>query len=345
MTKASRSMAGLGVAALLFAAAGCSQVPVSPLTPPVPPVVWPKPPDTARVQYLGFLAGSQSVHAKKSLTETWDELLHGPKPPEVFVTPHAVAVHPDCMRVAVADTNGACVHLFDLHENRYERLTTVGRSGSKLQCPVGVAWVGTAIWVADAKAGAVAVLEGPASRWIGSGILGRPAGIAFCPQNSLCYISDSAGHAILAFDAQGTFALRFGTRGSAPGQFNGPSHIACGPGPTLAVADSMNFRLQHLGPDGAFVGEIGRKGDAAGDLSLPKGVAFDLLGNIWVVDAHFENLQAFTPGGQLLLSVGHEGQGIGEFSLPAGLTIDARGRIWVADTYNRRVQVFELLPS
>jgi len=345
MTTPRQCAAVLGIGALLFAAAGCSQAPVSPLTPPSPSVVWPKPPDTARVRYLGCLVGSQSVCAKKSWSETWDELLHGPKPPEVFVTPHAVAVHSDGQRVAVADTNGACVHFFDLHDNRYERLTAIGRSGSRLQCPVGVAWVGAAIWVADAKARAVAVLEGPAARWIGNDVLERPAGIAFCPENGLCYVSDSSGHAILAFDIQGTCVLRFGTRGSGPGQFNGPSHIACGPGPTLAVADSLNFRLQRLGPDGAFIGQIGRKGDAAGDLSLPKGVAFDPQGNIWVVDAHFENLQAFTPEGQLLLSVGREGQGMGEFSLPAGLTIDARGRIWVADTYNRRVQVFELLPS
>ncbi|MDM8008773.1 MAG: hypothetical protein QUV05_21760 [Phycisphaerae bacterium] len=345
MTKASRHTAALGVATLLSAAAGCSQVPVSPLTPPVPPVVWPKPPDTPRVQYLGCLVGSQSLHPKKSLSQTWDELLHGPKPPEVFVTPHAVAVHPDGRRVAVADTNGACVHLFDLQENRYERLTTVGQSESRLQCPVGAAWVGSTIWVADAKARAVAVMEGPASGWIGNDVLEHPAGIAFCPENGLCYVSDSAAHAIVAFDKQGTCVLRFGTRGSGPGQFNGPSHIACGPGPTLAVADSLNFRLQRLGPDGAFVGQIGRKGDAAGDLSLPKGVAFDPQGNIWVVDAHFENLQAFSPDGQLLLSFGQEGQGVGAFSLPAGLAIDAQGRIWVADTYNRRVQVFEILAS
>lgn len=344
MTKTRRYIAGLRCTTLLFAVAGCSQVSVSPLTPPNPPVVWPKPPDTARVQYLGSLTGSPDVQARKSWGETWDELLHGPKPPALFVTPHAVAVHSDGQRLAVADTNGACVHRFDFKARRYDRLTTVGQSGSRLECPVGVAWVGAAIWVADAKVGALAILDGPASRWIGNDVLERPAGVVFCPENGLCYVSDSAGHAILAFDTQGTCVLRFGTRGSGPGQFNGPSHIACGPGPTLVVADSMNFRLQRLGPDGTFIGEIGRKGDAAGDLSLPKGVAFDPQGNIWVVDAHFENLQAFTPDGQLLLCIGHEGRGMGEFSLPAGLTIDTKGRIWVADTYNRRVQVFELLP-
>lgn len=344
MTKTRRHTAALKVVALLFAAAGCSQAPVSPLTPPSPPVVWPKPPDVARVQYLGSLVGGQSLRAKKSLSETWDELLHGPKPPEVFVTPHAVAVHPDCQRVAVADTNAACVHLLDLQAGKYERLTAVGRS-DRLQCPVGVAWVGASIWTADSKARAVAALGSPASRWIRNEFLERPAGIAFCPENRLCYVSDSAGHGILAFDEQGTCVLRFGTHGNGPGQFNGPSHIACGPGPALVVADSLNSRLQYLGPDGTFIAQIGRKGDAAGDLSLPKGVAFDPQGNIWVVDAHFENVQAFTPDGRLLMSFGHEGQGIGEFSLPAGVAIDAKGRIWVADTYNRRVQVFELLPS
>ncbi len=346
----------LAAASLQLVIAGCTQVAVNPLAPPVPPVVWPKPPDIARVQYLGRLTGSPDVSPKKSFQESLDELIYGPKPPSVFVTPQTVAVHGGGSRVAVADTNGLCVHLLDLEAHRYERIASAGQpltdsrgsvkgqSPRAFECPVAVAWAGDVLWVADAKLHAVAILEDGKSRWVGENVLKRPAGLAYCTENGLCYVSDAAAHAILAFDPRGAVVLQFGTRGAAPGQFNCPSHLACGPGPTLAVADSLNFRVQRLGVDGSVLGTFGKKGDAAGDFALPKGVAFDPQGHIWVVDAQFENVQAFTPEGQLLLAVGGEGRGVGQFSLPAGICIDVRGRIWIADTYNRRVQVFELLP-
>ena len=323
---------------------GCSQTAVNPLAPPQPPVVWPKPPEQARVRFLGSLTGSRDVRPRKSFLESWNELLYGPKPASVLVTPQAVAVHEDGYRIAVADTNGACVHVFDLAAQTYERKASAGTPPQTFQCPAGVAWAGDVLWVADAKLHAVAVLEpSGGSRWIGGDALVRPAGLAYCRQNGLCYVSDAGAHAILAFDPAGTAVLHFGSRGTGPGQFNCPTHIACGPGPSLAVADSLNFRIQRLGPDGSPLGAFGKKGDATGDLALPKGIAFDPEGNIWVADAQFENVQAFTPQGQLLLVIGREGRGIGEFYLPAGMCVDARRRMWIADTYNRRVQVFELL--
>ncbi len=328
----------------LCGAIGCNQPVRDPLAPTGPPVVWPKPPDQARIRYLGRLVGSTDVPRSRTFQESWDEFFYGPKPPSLFSTPYAVAVHEGGQRLAVADTNGKCVHRFDLSAGSYERLSSVGTPPQVFECPVGVAWAGNVLWVADSKRHALAVLEpSGASRWAGADALKRPAGIAYCRENELCYVADAGANAILAFDSQGKSVLQFGSRGSGPGQFNTPSQVACGPGPTLAVADSLNFRVQQFGPDGSPRGVFGRKGDAAGDLALPKGVAFDPDGHLWVVDAHFENVQAFAPDGRLLLAVGQEGGGVGEFSLPAGICIDQQRRIWIADAQNRRVQVFELL--
>lgn len=325
---------------------GCSQTIRNPLMPPEPPIVWPKPPDVPRVRFLGQITGSKDFRPHKTLQESWEEFLYGPKPASVFVTPQAVAVHQDGNRIAVADTNAVCLHMIDLAASRYKRKDSAGSPPQSFQCPAAVAWAGDALWVVDAKLHALAIIEPSGqSRWIGGNVLTRPVGLAYCPDNELCYVADAAAHEILAFDRNGTLVLQFGSRGTGPGQFNTPSHVACGPGPTLAVADSLNFRVQRFGPDGTPLGMFGRKGDASGDFALPKGVAFDPEGHLWVVDAHFENVQAFTSDGQLLMAIGHEGNGIGEFSLPAGIYIDVKRRIWIADSYNRRVQVFELMPS
>lgn len=339
------------LAVCVLALAGCAEPAGDFLTPPEPPVLWPKPPDTPRVRWIGELKGSDDVRRRKSWSERWNELLYGPTKPSRLVSPHGVAVHPDGNRIAVADTNGKCVHVFDLALRSYSRWDDCGSPGEPFECPVAVAWVGETLWAADSKRHAVAIRESPQlARVIGQDVLARPTGLAYCPQNGLCYVCDAGAHAVLAFDRRGELVARFGARGTGPGQFNFPSDVACGPRTAgdpngmLVLVDALNFRVQRLGLDGSPMGEFGRKGDAAGDLALPKGAAIDAAGNVWVVDVHFENVQAFSPDGELLMAFGNEGQDRGEFWLPAGICIDARRRMWVADTYNRRVQVFELLP-
>ncbi len=338
---------GRGIPMLILGAAlanvGCSQARVDPLAPQGPAVVWPKPPDAPRVRYLGQITGSKDLQPAKSLSQSWDELVHGPGQPVLLLNPHAVAVHADGWRVAVADTSAGCVHVLNLQDHTYRVERACGSPPRGIESPVAVAWVGDQVWFVDARLHAIGVLGDGAGRWIGEEVLKRPAGLACSPQGERIYVADAGLHGILVFDQQGRLERQFGTQGADAGQFNYPSHIACGPDGTLVVADSLNFRVQRLSPDGTPLSLFGRKGDAAGDLALPKGVAVDSDGHIWVVDAHFENVQAFTAEGQLLLAIGGEGQGTGEFSLPAGACIDNRRRLWVADTYNRRVQVFELL--
>jgi DNA-binding beta-propeller fold protein YncE len=321
---------------LVIVTAGCAAPKFTLLTPPEPSIVWPKPPDTARIRYLGELKGSGDLHPQKNASEFWNEIVHGPIQPSSLVSPHAVAVHADGSRVAVADTTAGAVHIFDLERQVYER--------KLLECPVAVVWINDRLLVADSKRHAVAELEVDGqTKWFGTDILKRPSGIAFCDKNNLCYVSDAGAHAVLAFDRGGNLVFQFGTHGGGPGQFNCPSQIACAPDGTLAVVDSLNFRVQRFDLDGTPLSTFGSKGDAAGDLALPKGVSSGPSGNLWVVDAHFENIQVFMPDGTLLLAFGKEGHGPGEFWLPAGICIDMRNRMWVADTYNQRVQVFELM--
>jgi DNA-binding beta-propeller fold protein YncE len=327
--------------------AGCADKRVHPLTPPQPAVVWPRPPDVARIRYLGTLTGSEDVRARPSVAESLDAFLFGPKPPTLLVTPYAVDVRRGSDVVAIADTGARCVHIMDLAGRTYRQITQCGRPPESLETPVAVAWVADQLWIADARLGKIGIVDfpGETSRWIGTEALKRPAGLAYCDSNELCYVTDAANHVVMAFGQDGTYAFQFGSQGAGPGQFNYPSHVACGPQGEIVVADSLNFRVQRFDADGAFLGAFGRKGDAAGDFALPKGVAVDANRNVWVVDAHFENVQALTAEGQLLMAFGNEGTQAGEFWLPAGICIDASGRIWVADGSNHRVQVFEILAS
>ena len=91
---------------------GCAAPKRPLLQPSTPPLVWPTPPDTPRVQFLGELRGSDDLQRAKTFGEHWDELLHGPTPPERLVSPHAVTIHTNGQRVAVATpADDACTCL------------------------------------------------------------------------------------------------------------------------------------------------------------------------------------------------------------------------------------------
>lgn len=303
-----------------------------------PPRVWPPPPEIPRIQLLGVISGSSDLRAGRSSSEAFQDALRGRRPPIRFSSPQAIAVR-GSDEVAVTDGNGGAIHLLDLHSR--EHRVVYGSETEAFGVPMGVAWAGARLFVADAQRHDLVELDRE-GRWVrsfGADSLVRPVGITFVPSRGLLYVVDGGAHNLAVFDLDGRRLRTVGTRGSATGEFNYPTHI----GSTLdrlLVADSGNFRVQILDLDGNVMTMIGKKGDGAGDFSLPKGVAGDGEGHVYVVDAHFEAVQVFDETGQLLMAFGEEGGGPGTFSLPTGITLDDQGRIWVADSENRRVQVF-----
>lgn len=338
-----RLTVALGVACACLPCGLACQQPAGELFPAITPTIeWPAGPGVARVRLIGTLSSSKDLAAEKPASEVFKEVLRGPRPPVDFTAPQGVDFHPDGL-LAIADSSGASVHIIDLLQRTH--VCTLGSQEYRFSTPVGVAWVERRLIVSDAAQHTLYELDvhGQLLRRLGEEALTRPVGLVFVPSARELYVVDGGDHDLKVFDLQGTLLRTLGGRGTGPGRFNFPTHIAYDGADTLAVADSANFRVQLLGLDGQVKGIIGKKGDGAGDLSLPKGVAFDSDGHLYVVDAHFENFQIFDRSGRLLLAVGQEGTDLGEFSLPAGLAIDDRDRIWVADSANSRVQVFQYL--
>jgi len=305
--------------------------------------VWPAPPEPPRVRYIGEISGALTGSNHQSL---FQQILFGPPPERRLITPSAVAVDASGTRVAIADPNGHCVHVLDLPSNKSVSIEKAG--GAELEAPIGVVWGGDFLFVSDPPRKVVETfevreLDVQHVRTVG-GVFERPTGLSQGTQSEALFVCDAAKHTVFVLDGKGAVVRKIGGPGSGPGQFRFPTNVACGDDGGIAVADSMNFRVQRFSPEGQFVSAFGKKGDAAGDLALPKGLAIDAQGNVWVVDAQFENLQVFHPQGELLLALGGEGHGPGEFWLPAGAFVDRQQRLWVADTYNRRVQIFQLTP-
>ncbi len=336
-------MRNIGLSCLLtFIAAGCHQ-PAGELFPVIDlPMVWPGQPETPRIEFIGTVSDSRDLKAAQSGLEIFKAAFRGPRPPIRFSRPHAVAYHPEGM-LAIADSSGGAVHILNLRDRTH--VIALGDEHQRFAEPVGVTWAGPRLFISDAQLRQIIEMDqqGTVLQRFGENELLRPVGITYIPQRDQLYVVDGGAHVLHVYELTGRHVRSLGARGTGPGEFNFPTHIAYDGAHRLAIADTGNFRVQVLDLQGACLRVFGQKGDAAGDFALPKGVAFDSEGHLYVVDAQFENFQIFDPEGRLLLAVGREGSDLGQFSLPAGLTIDEQDRIWVADSANRRVQVFQYL--
>jgi sugar lactone lactonase YvrE len=332
-----------GIALVFAAALACATGP-----PPSPrwnhpevALVWPDPPELARIEYMGFLRTPADLGRQPGLLERIKSAVFGTEA-VALLRPIAVAKNKAGMLV-VADPSLHAVHLFDLNRREHSQL---GEDGEPfLQSPVGVAIDDSGrIYVADSVQGRVFVFDAKRKlvAELGAGELVRPTGVALDPEQEHLYVVDTIGCEVVVFDLSGRVVNRFGRRGTGPGEFNSPTFVAVAPDGSISVADSLNFRIQRFRPDGALITSFGLPGDGAGHFTRPKGIAIDTTGRIYVVDAAFENIQVFDPDGTLLLHFGGPGTGPGNFSLPCGLFIDSTNTIWVADSYNQRIQVFRL---
>ncbi|MFI5395951.1 MAG: 6-bladed beta-propeller [Candidatus Binatia bacterium] len=330
------------MAALLVA--GCAQpnpreAAEAPPT-PAAKLVWPPPPDTAKIEYVTSITGTGDLHVAKSFFRRLGELILGPTE-EWLVRPTGVAARDDFL--AIADAGTPALFLIDRAARAFHKITQAGEED--LVSPVGVAIAGeNVVYLSDSYLRRLYRLdrEGRLLHAWGGDDLARPTSLAYDTQRRRLYVADAGAHRVLAYDPDGTLLFAFGERGLADAEFNWPSHLCVDRDGLIYVVDFFNFRVQIFDPDGHFLFTFGHQGDGSGDFSRPKGIGVDTRGHIYVVDALFDAVQIFDYRGRFLLGFGKQGRDAGEFWLPNGLATD-RDRIYVADAYNQRVQVFRFI--
>ena len=338
--RARDALAALALATLV----GCAHARGSVFDAPPPAgaaLVWPAPPDTARVRWVASLARPQDIDARTSVLRRVLRLVTGGTTHEVR-QPYGVAVD-SAGAVYVADGIARGVHVFDTRRRRYRFLRGVGKTD--FVWPVGVA-VDPAgrVYVTDSRLGTLFGLDaGGKERFRTPARLARPAGVAYDRRTASVYVVESQGHRVSVFDTTGAFRFAFGERGTEPGQLNFPTNVVVDTDGSVYVTDSMNFRVQVFGGDGTYLFDFGRAGDALGDFARPKGIGLDSEGHVYVVEGLYDVVNVYDRAGRLLLTFGGAGRGVGEFWLATGLAVDARDRIYVADSFNGRVQVFQYL--
>lgn len=303
---------------------------------------WPRG-EGRRIAWLGEIRGPENLGIERGLLRrAWDAVT-GRREAEGLHRPYGIAVDA-AGRIAIADPGRRAVHLYDPARGRARRVH--GRGGARLAYPVAVAFVGRTLLVADSEAGAVRAFD-EEGRAVPSPVrlpaLRRPVALAVDEPRGRLFVADSAAHVVHVLPlAPGGEAAVLGGRGTEPGRFNFPTHLAVDAEGRLTVCDALNFRIQLFDAALRPVAAFGRLGDGLGDLSRPKGVVVDGEGVVFVLEGYYDVIQAFDREGTLLGAFGGSGVGPGRLWLAGGMALDGRGRLYVADTFNARVQVFDL---
>jgi DNA-binding beta-propeller fold protein YncE len=305
--------------------------------------VWPSPPQSARIEYLHSFSRAADFGWKRSLWRRFVDWAMNETDPSILQRPFAVTVDGQG-RLIVADAGARDVKIFDPKKKSVRVIR--GYRGKYFGEPVSVA-VDDAdnIYVSDSAGGRVFKFskQGKLQTILGGeeGAFKRPASIAFNPVSHLIYVVDTVRPRIFAYSPEGRLVLKFGERGSGPGQFNFPTFITAGRDGKLYVNDTLNFRVQVFSPEGKFLGQFGQAGDGSGNINRPKGLSIDSEGHIYIAEALFSTVQIFDEQGRYLLSFGQAGPKPGEFYIPAGIAIDPSDQVYVADPFQHRVEVFQ----
>ena len=172
----------------------------------------------------------------------------------------------------------------------------------------------------------------------------------------------SALSLVLAAPAHGaiTFVSKWGTQGTAEGQFSQPRSVATDSAGNVYVADLQRSRVQKFTPDGTFLRmwgwgvdngsampqvctsgcQAGMAGPGPGQFAAasPAGVALDAADNVYVADRNNHRIQKFTSDGAFVAQYGSFGSSNGQLNAPEGVAVDSAGNIYVAEYSNERVQ-------
>jgi DNA-binding beta-propeller fold protein YncE len=322
-------------------------------------LVWPSPPNIARVRWLDYFAGQKIDYtpaANAKAKATWmDRLAGGQSDDEKFnpktypwqmIGPYGIAFDSKGL-VYVADQKVGAIFIFnpDTHD------TQLIRNG--LEAHFG--WInGLAVddddrlFVSDGKMHHVLIFNAKheVDSQISEGLV-DPVGLAIDTNNRFLYVVDTQQDQILVYDADTLRLLRrIGTGGknhflTGPGDLAAPQGVAVDKDGNVYVTDTLNDRVEIFDADGAFVSTFGKAGDGPGYFARPKGIAVDSDGHVWVADEMQDRLQVFNKEGRLLtyIGLGH-GELPGQFKALVGVAVDKHNRVFTTEQYPGRLQMF-----
>ena len=148
-------------------------------------------------------------------------------------------------------------------------------------------------------------------------------------------------HRIQKFTSSGVLIIKWGSLGTANGQFSQPYGVATDRQGNVYVADTYNHRIQKFNSSGVYLGKWGSNGTGNGQFQFPGGVAVDSRGRVYVTDLNNNRIQQFTSSGTFLAK--WDSLDAYGFKSPYGVAVDGPGRnVYVTDNGNHRLLGFDI---
>ncbi len=350
-----------GAAKKKNAAANTSAPEVGPRKFPFDPtkLVWPSPPNIARIHWVSYFAGAKIDYTPAAATKakaSWmdrlaggqsdEEKINNKSYPFQMIGPYGIAIDSKGL-IYVADQRVGAVFIFNMET----RDTQLIRNGVEAH----FGWInGLAIddddrlFVSDGKMRRVIIFNAKheVENQITEG-LSDPVGLAIDTTNRFLYVVDTQQDQVIVYDADSLKLLRrIGTGGKShflttPGDFGAPQCVAVDKDGNVYVTDTLNNRVEIFDADGNFISQFGKAGDGPGFFSRPKGIAVDGDGHIWVADSMQDRLQVFNREGRLLTAIGQQHSELpGQFKALVGVAVDKNNWVFTTEQEPGRLQVF-----
>jgi sugar lactone lactonase YvrE len=172
-----------------------------------------------------------------------------------------------------------------------------------------------------------------------------PSAVVTAPNGDIFVADGHGGNTnarIVKFSKDGKFIKTWGTKGSGPGEFDGPHAIAMDSQGRLFVGDRSNNRIQLFDQDGKFIAQWPQ-------FSRPSGIFIDKNDVIYVADSESESVSKNHDGWKRGIRVGSAKTGEVTAFIPdpvekttgtsaaEGVAADAKGNIYGAEVGPKRL--------
>ena len=259
---------------------------------------------------------------------------------EIIQNSRSIAVNSISRLIAVTDSSGHCILLFDGEGNYLRKIGCKGPSIGQLNTPCGITFINDSeILVADQLNHRIQqfnVQTGKGVRAFGKrgegvGELRNPKGI-FMDGEERIVVADSNNNRIQVFTKEGEPVFSFGS-----GTLKDPMACIVHQN-TFVVADSGNHCLKIFDGSGKFLCRIGEKGKADGELNWPRDLSIEKSGNhhnILVCDRDNKRILQLTMEGSFT------GKTVATLQKPTGIGITPDGRILVPDFKAKKIFILQ----
>lgn len=280
-------------------------------------IIYPSPPDTARIQYLTSISTSDFISGNKS---RFANFIVGSKEELQITKPHGIATNKG--KLFICDTGIKGLEVIDFENETFVQFIPTGKGELKMPIGCRVDKDGN-LYVADRERQQIVIFDA-------KGIYKHSFGETdnFIPTDVFVtddkiWVSNSKNNKINVYN-KNTYELIFTFPDAETGTVERLYTPIClyVNNDIVYVTDFGDFKIKLYTLDGKFIRSVGSYGKGIGQFVRPKGIAVDSSDNLYVIDAGFENTQIFNKEGNLLMHFGGPYKGHGDMYLPFGIAFE-----------------------